>query len=129
MLEGILSHIVAQILTINFNIYQVYVNIPKLSTRIEDWLLYPSSDANCTNSDSSYLRPRSPPYNMSEWLKTPSQKTEGSNLSSTPLEKLSTDASIKNWLYKIKQCPLEEEEDFEFVEEMSGTSTLDGAVS
>ena len=92
------------------------MNIPKLSSRIEDWLLYPASDANCTVADNSYLPPNSPPYNLSEWLKAPPQQTSGA----TPLEKLSTDASIKNWLHKIKQCPLEEEEDFEFVEEMSG---------
>lgn len=41
-----------------------------------------------------------------------------------PMEKLegfSTDASIKTWLHKIKQNPFEEEDEYDFVEEMSGT--------
>lgn len=100
----------------------VKVSIPKLSSRIEDWLLYPTSASNCGPSGSNYYD-NNPPYNPADWLTAPPQRPLGSD-GGRPLEAMSADASIKNWLYKIKQCPYEEEDDdFEFIDEMSDTKT------
>lgn len=110
----------------------VQVNIPKLSPKIEDWLLYPPSGAS-VNSDPRFTFPKLS-NNLSDWLRAPIKvpaKPTSSPLVTPlkrdtlpPFEGISTDASIKTWLHKIKQCPYEEEEDdYDFVEEMSDTRT------
>lgn len=111
----------------------VQVNIPKLSSRLEDWLLYPAAGTT-VNSDPRFTFPKLS-NNLSDWLKAPITVTKKPAPSSyvtplkkdslPPLEGLSTDASIKTWLHKIKQSPYEEDEedDYDFVEEMSDTKT------
>ncbi|XP_045213454.1 uncharacterized protein LOC123564155 [Mercenaria mercenaria] len=110
----------------------VQVNIPKLSGRIEDWLLYPSGSTS-VNSDPRFTFPQLS-NNLSDWLRAPISMTTSSKPAPvvtslkqktlTPVEGISTDASIKTWLHKIKQSPHEEEEDdYDFVEEMSDTRT------
>lgn len=110
----------------------VQVNIPKLSGRIEDWLLYPSGSSAVT-SDPRFTFPQLS-NNLSDWLRAPLSVTSTSKQTPvmstlkpstlTPVEGISTDASIKTWLHKIKQSPHEEEEeDYDFVEEISDTRT------
>ena len=56
-------------------------------------------------------------------MSTKSGMTSDSGIDPRPMEKLgsmSTDASIKTWLHKIKQNPFEEDDEYDFVEEMSG---------
>lgn len=110
----------------------VQVNIPKLSGHIQDWLLYPCGSTG-VNSDPRITFPKLS-NNLSDWLRAPISMTTASKPAPvmTPLQQtmlpefegISTDASIKTWLHKIKQSPYEEdEEEYDFVEEMSDTRT------
>ncbi|KAL4239675.1 Nuclear receptor coactivator 4 [Mactra antiquata] len=111
----------------------VQVNIPKLSGKLDDWLLYPSTNTT-VNSDPRFTFPQLS-NNLSDWLRAPISVTSSCDKSTpmsvlkqecvAPLEGISTDASIKTWLHKIKQFPYEEdeEEDYDFVEEMSDVRT------
>ncbi|WAQ97430.1 NCOA4-like protein [Mya arenaria] len=116
----------------------VYVNIPKLSTRVEDWLMYPLTSASTSMPESRFSFPKLSD-NLADWLKAPIRvsasqsapvgvlpQTGGSRSRGAPrVEGMSTDASIKTWLTNIKQTPHEEdEEDYDFVEEMSDTRTV-----
>lgn len=108
---------------------QVFVNIPKLSNRLEDWLLYSSTSSASSNTDPKFTFPKLS-NNLSDWLRAPSsvmttKPVTGADaaIDTRPMEKLegfSTDASIKTWLHKIKQNPFEEDDEYDFVEEMSG---------
>ncbi|ESO84755.1 hypothetical protein LOTGIDRAFT_150991 [Lottia gigantea] len=101
----------------------IYVNIPKLSTKAEDWLLYSTNTTTTTTSTDSTPRFSFPPFssNWLDWIRQKSPSTPG--MSSPTLRTISSDASIKDWLCQIKQyADPEEEEDFEIVDN-SGLST------
>lgn len=111
----------------------MFVNIPKLSNRLEDWLLYPTTTSTAHNTDPKFSFPKLS-NNLSDWLRAPSSVMTSKPMASTmnpetnpglrPMGKLgiAADPSIQTWLHKIKQHAFEEEEDdYDFVDEMSGT--------
>ncbi|KAH3860769.1 uncharacterized protein LOC127865773 [Dreissena polymorpha] len=119
----------------------VNVSIPKLSTRVEDWLLYPVTSSVSTSTEPSFTFPKLS-NNLSDWLHRPVATATSKPVTITTtlthsvplaaqscrplkgLEGISSDASIANWLHKIKQNPYEEEEDeYDFVDEVSETQT------
>lgn len=105
----------------------VYVNIPKLSCRVEDWLMKPVDKPDIKPSVGGANFAYNASNNLSDWLKSPFTMVTASPFKQGALPMtggMSADASVKTWLHKIKQNPYEEdEEDYDFIEEMSDTRT------
>ncbi|RUS91896.1 hypothetical protein EGW08_000298 [Elysia chlorotica] len=82
---------------------KINVTIPKLSTRVEDWLQHKASRA-CADECFRAARPSSLPQQV---------RSEPGTASSTP----GSSCSLNNWLSLIKQhADLEEEHDFEITD-------------
>ncbi|KAK6169127.1 hypothetical protein SNE40_020239 [Patella caerulea] len=97
----------------------IYVNIPKLSTKSEDWLLRPTTVTTNTETTPRFSFPAFS-SNSFDWTQKKSPMT--SAMESPPLRTISSDASIKDWLCQIKHYSDGEEDDFEIVDNPGFTS-------
>ena len=85
---------------------------------MEDWLMPVTMTAGSTTSTGCGFSFPKLSNNLSDWLMAPVRLNKDI---ATPIDDMSNDASIQTWLHKIKQCPMEEEDDdYEFIEDESG---------
>ncbi|KAL3876859.1 hypothetical protein ACJMK2_034643 [Sinanodonta woodiana] len=100
----------------------VNVHLPKLSPRLEDWLVVPSTVTTPSNTKHKLSLPDFS-NKTSDWLKQPITMD-----TVPPVTSISSDVSIQTWLHKIKQDTCEEQEiDFEMIEDQADWSSGHGS--